>query len=114
MIVWVVDLIAFVLLCVGSKLAMPRSLRLLCRVAAFYVFAFTICYYLWLASRYRYFEQHPHIFQSGIAMAFRFEGFWTLLGNMVLMQAIFPVAVIITLFLGFKWLSAGLTTNNRR
>lgn len=114
MIVWVVDFIGFLLLCVGSKLAAPWILRFFCRIAVLYVLIFTICYYFWLIPRFRYFEEHPHFSQTGISMAFKFQGFWSLLGNMVLLQGIFPVAVFLTLFLAVKWLSAGIRVDVRR
>jgi hypothetical protein len=47
-------------------------------------------------------------------MAFRFQGFWSLLGNMVLVQGLFPVAVLITLVLAVKWLSGGIRLETRR
>jgi len=112
--VWAVDLIGFLLLCVGSKLAMPRGLRVICGIAAVYLLAFAIGYYLWLAGQYRHFQDHPHFFQNGIAMAFNFQGFWKLLGNMVLIQGIFPIVVVITLYLAWKWLSVGLLPTSRR
>jgi hypothetical protein len=114
MIVWVVDFIGFILLCVGSKLAIPRILRLFCRIAILYVLIFTVCYYFWLTPRFRYFEDHPHFSQTGISIAFKFQGFWTLLGNMVLLQGMFPLAVLFILFFAVKWLSTGIRFDSRR
>jgi hypothetical protein len=113
--VWAVDLVGFLLLCVGTKLAMPRGLRVLCTIGVVYLLAFAICYYFWLAAQFRYFRDHPHFFQTGIGMAFKFEGFWKLFGNMVLLQGILPIVVVITLYLAWKWLSVGLLpTSSRR
>ncbi len=114
MVAWSVDVIGFLLLCVGSKLAMPRIFRLLCRIAAFYVVIFTICYYLWLTPQFRTFKENPHLFPTGMSMAFGFQGFWSLLGNMVMVQAIFPVAVACVLFFGVKWPVTGPSATYRR
>jgi hypothetical protein len=112
--VWVVDFLGFLLLSIGVKLAMPRGLRLICLLALSYLLVFTIGYYFWLAAQYQYALDHPHFFQTGIGIAFRFEGFWNLLGNMVLLQGIFPVAVVIIVYLAIKWLSVGLLPTSRR
>ncbi len=104
MLVWAVDFIGFLLLCVGSRLATPRILRLFCRIAALYILVFAVGYYFWLRPQYHYFQTHPHFFQDGILMAFRFEGFWRLLGNMILLQGLGPVALLAMLYFGIKWL----------
>jgi hypothetical protein len=79
-----------------------------------YVLIFTVGYYFWLLPWFRHFKDHPHTGQTGISMAFRFQGFWSLLGNMVLVQGLFPVAVLITLVLAVKWLSGGIRLETRR
>lgn len=114
MFVWAVDLIGFLLLCVGSRLATPWIFRLFCRISVLYVLIFSTGYYFWLVSRFAHFKDQPHYGQTGIAMAFRFEGFWSLLGNMVLVQALFPVMVLLTLYLAVKWLSVGIRFETRR
>jgi hypothetical protein len=114
MFVWVVDFIGFLLLCVGSRLATPRLFKLLCRIAALYVLIFTVGYYFWLLPWLQHFKDHPDIGQTGISTAFRFQGFWSLLGNMVLMQGILPVVVVLTVYFAFKWLSADIRLASRR
>jgi hypothetical protein len=105
MIVWVVDFLGFLLLCVGSNLAMPRFLKLLCRLAVVYLLVFSVCYYLWLIPQYRYFESHLHYIHPGMSMAFSFEGFWQLLGNMILVEGMLPVAVVLIFYFGIKWVA---------
>ena len=106
MIEWVLDVMGFLLLCVGAKLAMPPLLRLLCRIAAVYLAVFSICYYIWLIPQFRNFKNHQQLFHTGMSVAFAFEGFWKLLSNMILLQGILPVAVVFLLYFGVRWLSA--------
>jgi hypothetical protein len=114
MFAWVVDFIGFLLLCAGSTLATPRLLKILCRIAVAYVLIFTVGYYFWLIPWFQHFKDHPHVGQTGISMAFRFQGFWSLLGNMVLVQSILPVVVIFTLYFAVKWLAADIQFKTRR
>jgi hypothetical protein len=100
------DVGGFLLLCVGAKMATPALLRLLCRIAVAYVTVFSVCYYLWLLPKYHFFKHNPELLHTGISAAFRFEGFWKLFANMVLLQAVIPVATIMLLYFAVKWLSA--------
>jgi hypothetical protein len=101
---WVVDVGGFLLLCAGLRFGQPRLLRLCCLVGAVYVVVFSVCYYFWLLPQYNSFKTHPEVLYTGIASAFRFEGFWKLLSNMVLLEAMLPVAGILLLFFAVKWL----------
>jgi Kef-type K+ transport system membrane component KefB len=114
MFVWVVDLAGFLLLCVGSRLATPRLLKLLCRIAVLYILIFTAGYYYWLRPSFQHFNAHPNYGQTEISMAFKFQGFWSLLGNMVLLQAILPVGVCLTVYFAVKWLAADIRFESRR
>jgi hypothetical protein len=87
---------------------------LLCRIAVLYVLIFTVGYYFWLLPWFQHFKDYPYYGQSPISMAFRFQGFWSLLGNMVLVQGILPVVVCLTLYFAVKWLSADVRFETRR
>jgi len=106
---WVLDVGGFLLLCVGLKFGQPRLLRLFCLVGAVYVAVFSVCYYFWLLPQFHSFKSHPQLLYTGIAAAFRFESFWKLLSNMILLEAILPVAGVFLLFYAVKW----LTTSSR-
>jgi len=114
MFVWVVDFIGFLLLCVGSSLATPRLFKLFCRIAVLYLLIFAVSYYFWLLPRFQHFQDHSYLGQTGISAAFRFQGFWSLLGNMVLIQGILPVVVLLTLYFAVKWLTADIRFTARR
>ncbi len=79
-----------------------------------YVLVFAVGYYFWLLPRFQNFHDHSHVIQTGISMAFRFQGFWSLLANMVLVQGILPVVVFLTLYFAVKWLSADSRFEARR
>ncbi len=104
--VGLIDVLGFLLLCVGIKFGTPRLLRLLCTITAIYIGVFSLCYYLWLRPIFHSYKAHPELLHTGISAAFRFESFWKLLGNMILLQAIIPVLVIFLVYFGIKWLSA--------
>lgn len=106
MTVYLADVLGFILLCIGAKLATPALLRLLCRIAVVYVVVFSVCYYLWLISKFHAFKSHPGLLHTGISAAFLFEGFWRLFANMVLLQGIIPVATIMLIYFAVKWLTA--------
>lgn len=100
------DVLGFILLCVGARLGSPILLRLLCRIAVAYIAVFSICYYLWLSSKFHAFKAHPELMHNGVSAAFAFEGFWKVFANMILLQGLIPVAVIMLLYFAIKWLSA--------
>jgi hypothetical protein len=102
----VVDVMGFLLVCVGAKYGEPRLLRLLCLIAAAYIGLFAVSYYIYLIPLFHIFKNHPEHMYAGISAAFRFENFWKLLGNMILLDAIAPVGTVFLMYFGIKWLTA--------
>jgi hypothetical protein len=106
MIVSLIDVLGFLLLCFGAKVAAPPLLKLLCRIAVAYIAIFSISYYFWLLTKFHAFKSHPEFLHSGISAAFLFVGFWKLFANLVLLQSIVPAAAILLLYFSVRWLSA--------
>jgi hypothetical protein len=103
---WFVDIVGFLLLCLGMRLGQPKLLRALCAVGIAYLSIFFVTYYVWLKWKYHYFEAHPEMLHVGISAAFAFEGFSRLLASMVLLQGIIPVGLVFLVYFSIKWLAS--------
>ncbi len=105
---WVADIIAFLVLCIGARAGRPRAVRGLCALGTIYLVFFSIAYYIWLSGAYHRFKTHPGMLHVGIVSAFAFEHFWTLFGNMLLVQGVIPLALVFLVYFAVKWLNIPL------
>jgi hypothetical protein len=103
--VWVVDIFGFLVLCTGTQLGQPRLLRALASLGAIYFLLFLVLCFLWLRLKFADFTAHPGVLHVGIEAAFGFEGFWRLLGNLLLLYGLVPIALAFLLFFSIRWLA---------
>lgn len=102
--VWVVNILGFLALCIGAWLGRPRLARVISGLGVIYFLSLFILYILLLQSKFADFKAHSSIRHVGIEAAFAFEGFWQLLGSLILLQGMVPIALGFLLYFFIRWL----------